>query len=334
MEPDRISRQVPLATVCVAVLIAALAVADRAQPSPPANRVTWERVLPTGSGCWVDRPEPCGPNRWPIAHEPVVGPGNRLWMIGQGKGTGWVWISGDGVNWQREASDAGWGERYGMTSTYFRGRLWMMGGTHITNDVFRNDVWSSGDGRHWVRATASAPWSPRRWHGAIVFQDQLWVIGGSDGRDRNDVWSTVDGQTWIERPEAPWPGRGGHAVMVHAGRLWLVGGGGWDRPFRDVWSTVDGVEWRQETDSAPWPGRIHFGAKAMEGHLWIFGGATRNDVWYSTDGVQWEQAPQPPWGPRTTTTSVVFNRELWVYGGKTGTAETVADEVWRMRPTM
>jgi len=324
-----------LASVVSVLTVTALVVAAaRGAPSiSESPEITWDRVLPRGSGCWVDKPEPCGPNQWPIAHEPVVGPHNRLWMVGQGKGTPWVWWSADGLSWQRDSSDAGWNERYGMTITYFKGRLWAMGGTQVTNDAFRNEVWSSGDGHSWERILTRAPWTPRRWHAAVVFRDELWVLGGSDGEDRNDVWSTADGRTWVERRPAPWAPRGGHAALVHAGRLWILGGGGWDRALRDVWSTADGLEWRQELQRAPWPGRVHFGAKVLDDRLWIVGGATLNDVWFSHNGIQWQQAPTPPWSPRTTNASVAFDGALWLFGGKTGTSETVADEVWRMRPT-
>ena len=292
----------------------------------------WEQVLPKGSGCWVDRIESCEEGQWPIAHDPVVGPDERLWMIGQGKGSSWAWSSNDGLHWRRHESDAGWGERYGMTVSYFQERLWAMGGTEVSNDAFRNDVWVSDDGQRWERALEHAPWEPRRWHGVTEFRGELWLLGGSDTEDRNDVWSTSDGRRWVKRLDAaPWNPRGGHAVLVHANRLWVIGGGGWESPLHDVWSSPDGLHWTQVTSQAPWLGRVHFGAEVFDGRMWIFGGASRNDVWWSSDGIQWVQAPAPAWQPRTTNASVIFRNALWLFGGKTGTSETVADEVWRLR---
>ena len=69
--------------------------------------------------------------------------------------------------------------------------------------------------------------------------------------------------------------------------------------------------------------------------MWIFGGmgATKatNEVWTSTDGVTWSQIERAPWFQRGAKYSAVFNENLWIYGGKTGTTYEQADDVWFMK---
>lgn len=243
----------------------------------------WNLALGRGKGCFdVD----CEEGDWPLAHHPVVAFGGALWMIGQGKAHGWSWKSNDGATWIRNRSDAGWGERYGMTAAFVNGQLWMMGGTQVRNDAFRNDVWASRDGSHWRLVTARAGWSPRRWHATLSYRGKLWVLGGNDGRDLNDVWASADGVRWDRvTAKAPWSPRTSPVSLVFQNKMWVIGGGGWDSPKNDVWSSADGKDWTRVAEHAGWPPRPHAGGAVWDGKLWLVGGFQSNDVWCSSDGL-------------------------------------------------
>lgn len=271
------------------------------------------------------------PGQWPANLVPIVAFEKKVWMVGLGKASTLVWFSNDGTRWVQFESDARWGERYGPTQAFFRNRLWILGGSQVTNSDLRDDIWYSEDGRHWVLATPSASWSPRRWHTTVAFKGKLWILGGTDdwGADGtnpnllNDVWSSEDGIHWTKVIEhAPWTARAGHVSVVHDEKIWVVGG----TNQNDVWYSSDGRRWKKATSNAGWPTRMGFGGAVFDGRLWVLGGMNKNgwlnDVWTSTNGVHWNlQARQAPWSPRSAEFSVVFNDRLWIYGGKGGAAD-------------
>src|SRR5687768_6298113 len=86
---------------------------------PPLGPISyrWDRALPWGSGAWQ---ESWRPGRIPLAIRPVVGPDQRLWMVG---GLG-VWVSADGIRWRRTTAHPPWGNRFGAVTVSFRGELW------------------------------------------------------------------------------------------------------------------------------------------------------------------------------------------------------------------
>jgi hypothetical protein len=63
---------------------------------------------------------------------------DRLWIIGGQSKTGNtndVWYSSDGTNWY-EIDDAPWQKRHAASLFDYNGRLWMVGGCHLDNDIF------------------------------------------------------------------------------------------------------------------------------------------------------------------------------------------------------
>jgi hypothetical protein len=333
----------------------------------PKDEFIWTQAVERGRAAWpeacaeprrISPPRnagPCAPGKWPLASLPLVAFNDELWVV-QHSHT--AWRSRDGVTWTQMPAHGGWGERYGMAQAFFKGHIYLMGGT-TAGWEYRNDVWRSGDGTKWERVTAAAPWSPRRWHSVVVFQDKLWLIGGADdtrtdsqpGGRFNDVWNSSDGVHWtLVTERAPWPA-GGPRAVVFADKLWLVGpAAGRDSSQRDlklgvwfdyaapreVWSSPDGKRWTRVLAAAPWSGRGQYGVHAFAGRLWVFGGmndsGVRNDVWSSPDGVRWTQATEhAPWAPRTASDSVVFRQKLWLFGGKDG-KHPFHDDIWVMQP--
>lgn len=150
-----------------------------------------------------------------------------------------VWVSADGSDWTRLASQKPrWAPR-GMVggSVAHRNRLWILGGgTYETpctpGRTFQNDVWSSSDGVHWECHSANAHWTPRQYHGTAVFDDRMWVLAGWNGVNLNDVWHSSDGTDWYEVPDTPWPARHAASVFVYRDALWVVAG---SHMASDIW---------------------------------------------------------------------------------------------------
>lgn len=209
-----------------------------------------------------------------------------------------VWISKDGETWNL-AGRAPWPQRgYHMTAI-FHDKLFVMGGSPLTNDVWAGAVTeapSDRDGPRYLMSwepLGNASWSPRAGSAATVqfFNEslqRLFLVGGFGGwpcgddqssstceypgaRSRNDVWVTVDGVTWDRVVEAaPWEARAWHSLVAWTDLL---------DPYRDVALSAG--------DSAP--------------RLWLAGGGyvgehennvvrfvdAYYDLWWTRDGSEW-----------------------------------------------
>jgi hypothetical protein len=287
----------------------------------------WTQVLPPGNGRF---PENWTPGKWPMGIVPLVAFNNDLYMVGKKT----VWISSNGTNWIAY-SKTDWGERYGMAITFFKGKLWMMGGMK-TWDKFCNDVWSSKDGKDWKQIKLHADWSERRGHSVVVYNNKMWLFGGSISTGQsnkppteflNDVWVSDDGENWTNVSQhANWSAR--EPCVVNLNNLMFVVGG----PGKtDVWHSANGKEWAMLTDKTEWSARQYNGVLVFDEKLWVFGGSGHNDVWYSVNGKNWiQQSSSAPWSKRTAYHSVVYLNKLWLYSGKTGDSDSWAGDVWIM----
>ncbi len=135
----------------------------------------------------------------PRAMFPAVEHRNRMWILGGGNyhdrriNYNDVWCSSDGVTWQLETVDAGWGPRRFHCSFVHAGRMWIAGGA-IEPSINMNDVWCSGDGRTWERCHRAAPWGVRHAFPCLDFRQKIWLLGGYSGSIAgsvvyNDVWT-------------------------------------------------------------------------------------------------------------------------------------------------
>jgi leucine-zipper-like transcriptional regulator 1 len=287
----------------------------------------WTQVLSPGNGRF---PENWTHDKFPMGIIPLVAFNNDLYMVGQKK----TWISKDGINWTAH-SKTDWGERHGMTITFFKGKLWMMGGMK-TWDKFHNDIWSSEDGKLWRQVKLHAGWSERRGHSVIVYNNKLWLLGGSVSSGKtdqlptkllNDVWLSENGETWTNVSRySEWSARELQVINFN-NKLYLVGGS--DK--NDVWSSKDGKQWTLVTNKAKWSKRKYYGLLVFDKKLWFFGGSGYNDVWVTTNGQNWiQQSSAASWSTRTAYHSVIYLNKLWIYSGKTGREDSWSGDVWTM----
>jgi hypothetical protein len=287
----------------------------------------WKQELPPGNGRFQEN---WTAGKFPMGITPVIGFAGKLYIVGNER----TWISEDGINWTSYCK-TDWGERYGMTITYFNNELWAMGGMKKWEKFF-NDIWASSDGLEWHRVTQSAGWSERRGHAVVVHNNKMWLIGGSSStgipdrppkKSLNDVWSTEDGKTWnLITGNAAWSEREPAALSLN-GRLFVIG----DTGKSDVWFTKDGATWELLRSECEWPARQNYGLLTFNNYIWLFGGRDRNDVWRSTDGQIWVEEPNANWSSRTTNHSVVYMDKIWVFSGKTGREDSWEGDIWSLQ---
>lgn len=231
---------------------------------------------------------------------------NRLYVMGGRDAVGAaglkndVWVSDDGVEWNRLTDDAAWSARTSFGLVVFNNGMFLMGGTDAAG-VALNDVWFSTDGTTWDEVTAAASWTTRAQFGCITYKEAMWVIGGaSGGVGRNDVWKSVDGKTWTQTTGAAFAtGRDSMVTFEYAGLMWAISG------FVPSTGLYTSDVYKSDTSGGAWtlvnaaPGFSNRGnamgvvfkaptavSPTNAPIMWVMGGNTitptsLNDVWYS-----------------------------------------------------
>lgn len=162
-----------------------------------------------------------------------------------------IWASEDGTNWHMVHNcdsvlvahvlcrKAGWSERGWHASAVYRGKLWVLGGAPLNNEVWAGQnltryitsgkpVWNMNWVQYGNRETVA--WSPRAGLSAVA-QTQQWFIG----RDTEDEAGTAENYT------------------IYPEFLYVMGGfAGWEKEDsrydgkfarNDVYRTEDGTNW-------------------------------------------------------------------------------------------
>ena len=144
-----------------------------------------------------------------------------------------VWLSPDGSHWYFD-SYADWPERAYHSTAVFQGKLFVLGGTPLSSDVWAGSLVNStrevGYTIKWTQMKDKAPWTPRVGACAVAHSFNntddvvlsslsnrteelanmtvaLFILGGLAGygedhpdyegiRTRNDIWRTIDGESW------------------------------------------------------------------------------------------------------------------------------------------
>ncbi len=219
---------------------------------------------------------------------------NRLWVTGGTLTTGSdtatysdVWVSDDGLHWNKVNGAANFGARGNAHLLSMGGNLWLIGGYVYGGSGEQNDVWTSKDGVDWAQITAAAPWPLRRSFGfsSTVFDNKLWIMGGD--------WQTYDDQT--------------------GQTIW--------KTFQDIWNSSDGINWTRVTDTPAWPARYDTSLTVLNGKLWLFGGTTHtqnvymslNEAWVSEDGIDWKALKGPS---AHKAEAFSFANDLWLYNDR------------------
>ena len=211
-----------------------------------------------------------------------------------------VWLSTDGIRWYFDGY-AEWSKRAYHSTAVFGGKLYILGGTPLTNSVWRGSLVKNrtrevGYTVKWTQMK-DAPWTQRAGACAIAHS----INDKNDGDDASLVNMTDE-------------------VMNNtlADTLFILGGlAGYSednpdyegiRTRNDVWKTTDGESWqRVMTDTTMWAGRAFHGCKSWRSipnsqpKMIIAGGGymgtdgnrevrsleTYTDTWWSYNGSVW-----------------------------------------------
>lgn len=113
----------------------------------------------------------------------------------------------------------------------------------------------------------------------------------------------------------------------------------WDA---EAWSSPDGLVWRQTVLKQPWTQRMDACFAVFDNgsgpRMWILGGTKRdsrdrtNEVWRANDeaGTSWalvQPANNKIWSPRSQFGCAVYNKKIWVFGGR-GPGGAYLNDVW------
>lgn len=231
---------------------------------------------------------------------------NKLYVMGGRDAVGVaglkndVWVSENGVDWNRLTAAAGWTARVQFGLVAYNNGMFLMGGTDATG-VPLNDVWFSTDGIQWDLVTSAANWIARQSFGLMTYKEAMWVIGGfGAGASQNDVWKSIDGKNWTQTTGAAFAsGRDSLITLEYAGLMWAISG------YRsaaavytsDVYkSDVTGTAWTLVTAAPGFSNRGNAMGAVFKAPtavsatnapvMWVMGGNTvtptsLNDVWYS-----------------------------------------------------
>lgn len=246
-----------------------------------------------------------------------------------------TWSSSDGINWQKEISDAKFTSRFNHRMFSFKDQLWVVAGAYYREEsgyTHREDIWSSTDGINWVQEVKKVPFSKQNRYSITEFNEKLWLIDAyKDASDifKNDIWSSADGINWtLEVSDAGWFEGYNAQLAVFNNKMWLVGerveSVGGEYILKDYWSTSDGINWEEEV--APVPLWMLGGSKGWyflehkNKLLIIFGDSYINEnprVLSSANGTDWiEEVISDEVDFSTSEGSYThFNDEIWLSGG-------------------
>ena len=107
-----------------------------------------------------------------------------------------VWVSSDGVKWDKVTDAAPWSPRIWFSGVAYRDHLWVLGGWSDKPSKNWGDVWYSRDGKTWKQYESEGGWKERHEHSAFVFQDKLWIAGGHAKPLNSEVWSLELPKGW------------------------------------------------------------------------------------------------------------------------------------------
>jgi hypothetical protein len=242
----------------------------------------------------------------------VVAVGNAMGSPDNYMPDGMIWVSTDGLTWERvwDPDDLAYGGKVVVT-VVAGGPGFVAGGFSCDTeercppDQYRAALWTSVDGRDWSRV----PLDPELFAGPFVITDLLarpsgilaiatdmmggggWVLLSSpDGLSWERIWTNDD--AGVADALA-----GGDAGLVAIGNEYL------DTGFEigAVWTSADGTEWTRvphdpevfgDGQEAAW-NMIDVAAGAG-GFVAVGTDGTDAIVWISPDGAAWERIPHDP----------------------------------------
>ena len=199
-----------------------------------------------------------------------------------------IWSSADGLTWQLEATNPGFGPDVlgGLVVLSHNGSIYVIGGDEGDSGGYQNDVWSSADGKEWMLVTDNAGFAERAFFSGVVHNGTMFVFGGGydDAEEDsyifyNDVWASTDGASWMKLSSPFGQGNCCQAAVSYNGKIVVMGGNyeNTGRRSSAVWSSVDGINWELVSNGAMLERHGH-SAAVYNGKIFVMGNR------YNVDG--------------------------------------------------
>lgn len=132
---------------------------------------------------------------------------------------------------------------------------------------------------------------------------------------------------WLHNQDFPFSKPGNSPAVYHNNQFVILSA------EHGVWSSQDGATWNCIQPKPAWAPRTDHVAVSFMGKLWVMGGRNAysysRDVWSSLDGIEWTREADAPWSERASSSAVVYNNKLLLFGG---VKMTVYEEEITSRP--
>jgi hypothetical protein len=224
-----------------------------------------------------------------------------------------VWVSSDGVGWQRVAEEAFAGVKGRITGIAAGPGGLVAVGTRADTMFGGGMAWYSPDGVTWTQAPDP---------GGVLVGSGVTVVGGITaggpgfvavgfenpaGSDTNAVvWVSEDGRSWTRIEDTDLLGDPATFVSEDMGTV-MPGGPGLVAVGSSVWVSADGFDWAKvprdafEGLESPLSSRYgraglgftHVTADPLSGSLILFRSGPHPQIWTSDSGTRWTRVPDP-----------------------------------------
>ncbi len=232
-----------------------------------------------------------------------------------------LWISNDGVKWQRLYQKLAIPEQDTPKIAYFKKMYYMIGGNARDKNLnSKYALWISKDLISWNQTKSELPFHPNEIIDLFTLSDRVVAHGESAG-----FFESLDGINWkkiiITKPMVE---KGGYALIIKENKVYAIAGyyhspndSELFGPCNDVWMSddycrtwnlisplPDGMTLAQAEESQvrsifkTFPARTDAAATVFKGKIYLVGGISDpksfgsinyNDTWVSEDGVEWKK---------------------------------------------
>jgi hypothetical protein len=259
-----------------------------------------------------------------------------------------VWISKNGLTWERIAVNIVDPPRSNFAIAVFDDRIWLTGGYCSSNDEYLNDIWYSEDGRKWIQAVPSSDYPPRAKASLVVKDDRMFLIGGVDEQTLfEDVYYSDNAIDWEQLSDGnDIASAVQRKAVVFNNDIYLF------CPEHGILTSADGESWEQADMPDFIKTRKDYAVAVMNDKLYLSGGEkifknpnfndALNDLWVTDDGANWTKIepdnrvldlnlPEYRRMPKRSRHSMTaFANRLYITGGyiRTGGYDDHYDDTW------
>ncbi|MGY0391861.1 Kelch repeat-containing protein [Bizionia sp. KMM 8389] len=259
--------------------------------------------------------------------------------VEEGDSTNELWKSDNGINWSTVYTEGTLtaSGRHEHTLSVYNGKMYLIGGRDNADNIL-SDIWVTDNGINWTRLLENAPFGPVSGHSTLVFNNKMYVIGINMNTGNTQIWSTTDAINWTAENTNAFPALKRYKAAVKDNMMFVIGGDKITSELsNDIWRSNNGVNWELVTQtSTTLPALKRHTVTVFNNKIFVIGGHTStaehtNSIYYSSDLKNWfKYTNSNPLEEINSHFSLIFNNELWVFGGsRAGTAGRTG-KIWRI----